>query len=258
MSLSGLVRLLGLLGHLLSRGKASSCLLLLRWFDRHRHGHRSTVELRRLLRLLWLRILLRLELLALWSGHKRCSRFSHHLVAVERHGVCCVSRNEGALLVRDELGHWLLLSRVSWFKVRIASLVHQLIIWLRLAELVIESVILLWPNLCCTGRWVEDLGIGRHVKNRWLLSWRRLNWLLRLGWSWRRGLEGRRLEVLDGADYCSEGIVWRLLCKWVTRSSLRCLSRVGCSRLGSCSDRSRLWWSLLGRFRHVALERHRC
>ena len=199
MCLSGLVRLLGLLGHLLSRIKARS----LR-FDRHRHGHghRITVELRVLRLLWWLRILLlRLELV-LWRRHKRHSRLSHYLAVVERHGARCIAWNKAArLLARDELRRCLLLGRVRRFKVRVASsMVHVLIIWLRLAELVIVSVIL-WPALRCTSRWVEDLGAGRHVKSR-LLSWRLLNWLLRLGWSWGRRLEGgRRLEFLHRAHH---------------------------------------------------------
>ena len=142
----------------------------------------------------------------------------------------------------------LLLCCIRWFKVRIASLVHVLIIWLRLAELVIVSVILR-PSLRCTSRWVEDLGAGRHVKCR-LLSWRLLNWLLSLGWSCSRWLEGgrRRLEFLHRAHHCSEGIASSLLCKWVTRCGLRRRSRVGCSRLGNCG----------GRRRAHALEGHRC
>ena len=148
-----------------------------------------------------------------------------------------------------------MLSWIRWFKVGIASLVHVLIIWLRLAELVIVSVILR-PALRCTSRWVEDLGAGRHVKSR-LLSWRLLNWLLSLGWCCSRWLEGgRRLEFLHRAHHCSEGIASSLLCKWVTRCGLRRWSRDGCSRLGSCGDRRRLKWCLLGGFRH-ALEGHR-
>ena len=76
--LSGLVRLLGLFGHLLSRVKASS-LLRFDW-HRHRHGHwhRIIVELRVLRLLWWLRILLLLRLeLILWSRHKRRSGLSH-------------------------------------------------------------------------------------------------------------------------------------------------------------------------------------
>lgn len=76
LCLSGLGRLLGLLGHLLRRIKARS-LLRFDW-HRHGHGHRITVELRVVRLLWWLRILLLLRLeLVLWRRHKRRTGLAH-------------------------------------------------------------------------------------------------------------------------------------------------------------------------------------
>ena len=132
------------------------------------------------------------------------------------------------------------------------ALVDELISWWWLAELIVVSVILK-STLCCTNRWAEDLGIGRHVESRWLnrhLSWRLL-WLC----CSCRWLE-RRFEVLDIAHYRSEGIACRLHRKWITAGGLRCRCRFGCSRWSSWGDNCRLSWCLLGGNGHI-LEWHR-